>query len=65
MSSPPLVLLRDIHDGLLVQYDCKDNVPPLAQSGTRARPTQDGLDGASQQEAAPLFLAQLHQLHEL
>ena len=67
-SSPPLVLLRDIHDGLLAKYDCKDSVPPPAQPGARARPardSQDGLDGASQQEAAPLFLPQLNQLHEL
>ena len=27
--------------------------------------SQDGLDGASQQEAAPLFLPQLNQTHEL
>ena len=55
-SSPPLVLLRDIHDSLLVKYDCKDSVPPPAQRGARARPardSQDGLDGASHQEAAP------------
>ena len=64
-SSPPLVLLRDIHDGLLAQYDCKDSVPPPAQPGARARPAQHGLDGAYQQEAAPLFLPQLNQLHEL
>jgi hypothetical protein len=44
------------------------SVPPPAQPGSRARPTldfQDGLDGASQQEATPLFLPQLNQLHEL
>ena len=63
-SSPPLVLLRDIHDGLLAKYDCKDSVPPPAQPGARARPAQDGLHGVSQQEAAPLFLPQLNQLHE-
>ncbi len=58
-SSTPLVLLRDIHDGLLTKYDCKDSVTPPTQSGTRARPTrdfQDGLDGVSQQEVDPLFL---------
>ena len=58
-SSPPLVLLRDIHDGLLAKYDCKDSVSPSAQPGARARPahdSQDGLDGASQEEVAPLFL---------
>ncbi len=64
-SSPPRVLLRDIHDGLLVQYDCKDSVSPPAHPGVRARPVQDGLDGPSQQEDAPLFLPQLNQIHEL
>jgi hypothetical protein len=67
-SSPPLVLLRDIHDGLLAKYDCKDNVSPPAQPGVRARPpldSQNGLDGESQQEAAPLFLPKLNQFHEL
>jgi hypothetical protein len=37
-SSPPLVLLRDMHNGLLAKYDCKDSVPPPDQSGERARP---------------------------
>ena len=58
-SSPPLVLLRDIHDSLLVKYDWKDSVPPPTQPLTRARPSrdsQDGLDGVFQEEAAPLFL---------
>jgi hypothetical protein len=58
-SSPPLVLLRDIHDGLLSKYDWKDSVSPQVQPGVRARPahdSQDGLDGVSQEEAAPLFL---------
>ena len=40
-SSPPLVLLRDIHDGLLAKYDCKDSAPPPAQPGARARPARD------------------------
>ncbi len=43
-------------------------MPPPAQPGARARPardSQDGLDGASQEEAAPLFLPQLNQLHDL
>jgi hypothetical protein len=30
-----------------------------------ARDSQDGLDGVSQEETAPLFLPQLNQLHEL
>ena len=32
-SSPPLVLLRDIHSDLLVQYDCKDSAPPQLFQG--------------------------------
>ena len=67
-SSPPLVLLHDIHDSLLAKYDCKDSVPPPGQSGVRTRPThdsQDELDGVSQQETVPLFLPQLNQFHEL
>ena len=40
-SSPPLVLLRDIHNGLLAKYDCKDSAPPPAQPGARARPGRD------------------------
>ena len=64
-SSPLLVLLRDIHDGLLAKYDCKDSAPPPAQPGARARPGRDSQDGVSQQlEAAPLFLPQLNRLHE-
>jgi hypothetical protein len=35
-SSPPLVLLHDIHDGLLAKYDYKDTVPPKSQPGARA-----------------------------
>ena len=61
---PPFVLLRDIHDGLLAKYDCKDSAPPPAQPGARARPARDSQDGASQQEAAPLFLPRLDRLYE-
>ena len=61
----PLVLLRDIHNGLLANYDSKDSAPPPAQPGVRARPRRDSQDGVSlQQEAAPLFLPQLDRLHE-
>ncbi len=66
-SSPPLVLLRDIHDGLLPKYDYKDSVSPPARTVSRTRPahdSQDGLDGASHQETVLLFLPQLNQLHE-
>ena len=63
-SSPPLVLLRDIHDGLLAKYDCKDSAPPPAQPVARARPARDSQDGASQQEDAPLFIPRLDRLYE-
>ena len=64
-SSPPLVLLRDIHNGLIANYDCKDTAPPPAQPGTGARVGRSQQDGdAQQQEAAPLFLPQLNKLHE-
>ena len=64
-SSPPLVLLCDIHNGLLANYDCKDSAPPPAQPGARARPGRISQDRVSQQqEAAPLFLPQLNRLHE-
>ena len=60
-SSPPLVLLRDIHSKLTTQYDCKE-VCALSQSqgnvGASARPSsQDGV--SQQQEAAPLSLPRL------
>ena len=61
------MLLRDIHNGLLTKYDWKDSVSPPTQPGVRARPardSQDGLDGVSQCETAPLFLPQLYRLHE-
>ena len=63
-SSPPLVLLRDIHDGLLAKYDCKDNTPPPDQPGSRARPTCDSQDGVSQEETDPLLLPQIDRLNE-
>jgi hypothetical protein len=64
-SSPPLVLLCDIHQDLLAHYDCKDAAPPPAQPGTGARVGRSQQDGdAQQQEAAPLFLPQLNKLHE-
>jgi hypothetical protein len=64
-SSPPLVLLRDIHNSLLFNYDCKDTAPPQSQPGTEdtvARSQQDG--DAQQQEAGCFFLPQLNRLHE-
>ena len=47
-SSPPIVILRDIHSDLLVKYDCKDRAPPRAQPGARDRPECDSQDGVSQ-----------------
>ena len=47
-SLPPLVLLRDIHDGLLAKYDCKDTVPPPSQSDTRASVGHSQQDGDAQ-----------------
>ena len=65
-SSPPLVLLRDIHNGLLVNYDCKDSAPPPAQPGARARHGRNSQDGVSQhQEAAPLLLPQFDRLYDI
>ena len=64
-SSPPLVLLRDIHSDLLAKYDCEDSAPPPALPGARARPGRDFQDGVSQQQqAAPLFVPRLDRLYE-
>ncbi len=48
-SSPPWVLLRDIHHTLSANYDCRDTAPPPAQSGTGARV------GPSQRRLLPSF----------
>ena len=53
-SSPPgLVLLRDIQNDILSNYDCKDTefTSPV-QPGVRARPGHNSQDGVSQQEEA-------------
>ena len=63
-SSPPFVLLRDIHDGLLTKYDFKDTVPPQSQSDTRASVGLSQQDGDTQKETLPLLLPQLTRLHE-
>ncbi len=65
-SSPPLVLLRDIHDGLLSKYGYKDTTPPQSQPEARARVGHSEQDGdAQQQEVGPLLLPQLTRLHEV
>ncbi len=61
-SSPPLVLLRDIHHDLLPNHDCKDTVPLPAQPGTGTLFGRSQQDGDAQQQA--LFLPQLNKLHE-
>jgi hypothetical protein len=64
-SSPPLLLLRDIHSRLLTQYECKE-VCALSQSqvgGVSVRPTFQN-DIPQQQEAAQLSLPELNRLFE-
>ena len=65
-SSPPLMLLRDIHSKLIDQYDCKEvcaSSPSQVNAGARTRPhSQDGVP--PQQEAAPLSLPYLNRLFE-
>ena len=79
-TSPPLVLLRDIHTKLITQYDCKDVcVPSQAQVnvGTDAGPSSQSQvnrgagprprsqDGVSQfKEPVPLSIPQLNRLVE-
>ena len=80
-SSPPLLLLRDIHSKLLTQYDCKEVCAPSQSQvnvGAGARPSSQSQvnvgpgarprsqDGVSQlQEPAPLSLPQLNRLVEV
>ena len=63
-SSTPLVLLRDIHNDILAQYDCKDCVSPPTLPGTRrtcsVRVSQDGV--SQQEETGTLFLPELNNL---
>jgi hypothetical protein len=65
-SSPPLMILRDIHSKLITQYDCKEVCAPSpsqvkAGAGTRLS-SQDGV--YQQQETATLILPQLNRLFE-
>jgi hypothetical protein len=65
-SSPPFVLLRNIHANLISQYDCKEVCAPSqsqANIGASARlSSQDGV--SQQQEDTPLSLPQLNHLFE-
>jgi hypothetical protein len=66
-SSPPLLLLRDIHSKLLTQYDCKEVcVPSQSQVNVGSSARLSSQDGVSQQqETAPLSLPQLNRLFEV
>ncbi len=57
-SSPPLLLLRDIHSKLLTHYDCKEGcAPSQSQAHVGAHGGRNSQDDVSQQqEAAPPFL---------
>jgi hypothetical protein len=65
-SSPPLLLLRDIHSKLLSDYNCKEGCAPSqsqANVGAGARlSSQDGV--SQQQQAAPLSIPHLNLLIE-
>ena len=64
-SSPPLVLLRDIHSHLVVNCDCKDTSPPQSQLDVRDRVGRSQQDGDSQdQETNPLLLPQVTRFHD-
>jgi hypothetical protein len=65
-SSPPFLLLRDIHSKLLSDYKCKEDCVSSeshAHVGTRGRlSSQEGV--SQQQEDAPLSIPQLNRLYE-
>ena len=65
-SSPPLLLLRDIHSKLLTQYDCKEVcAPSQSQVNAGASTGLSSQDGVSQQqETTSLSLPQLNRLFE-
>jgi hypothetical protein len=65
-SSPPFVLLRDIHANLIPQYDCKEvGAPSQSQANIGVSARLSSQDGVSHhQEAAPLSLPQLNRLFE-
>ena len=65
-SSPPLLLLRDIHSKLIAQYDFKEVCAPSQSQGhVGASARLSSQDGVSQhQEVAPLSIPQLNRLFE-
>ena len=63
-TSPPLLALCSIHEGLLATYDCTED-QPSAQHGGSAPAQQPNQTGSSQRsEDAQLSLPQLSRLHE-
>jgi hypothetical protein len=50
--SPPLVLLRDIQNDILSNYDYKDSSHAPVQPGVSPRPGHNSQDGVSQEEEA-------------
>jgi hypothetical protein len=63
-SSPPLLLLRDIHSKLLTQHDCKEvSAPSQSQVHVGSSGGINSQDGVSQQQqAAPFSIPQLNRL---
>jgi hypothetical protein len=61
-SSPPLVLLRDIHSKLITQYDCKEVcAPSQSQVNAGAGDRNSSQDSVSQQqEVTHLSIPQLN-----
>ncbi len=57
-SSPPLMLLRDIHSKLITQYDCKEvcaSSPSQVHTGPGVRlRSQDGV--SQEEETVPLII---------
>jgi hypothetical protein len=66
-SSPPLMLLRDIHSNLLNQFDWKEDCAPspsqVNEGASGGLSSQDGV--SHQQEAAPLCIPHLNRLNRL
>ena len=65
-SSPPLMILRDIHSKLINQYDCKEVCvpsPSQVNTGCARLSSQDGV--SHQQETTSLSLPHLNHLIEV
>ncbi len=65
-SSPPLLLLRDIHSKLLTQYDCKEScASSQSQANVGVSDRLNSQDGVSQyQDAVPLSIPHVNRLIE-